>query len=166
MRTKPRTAIAIALLSGSLVLAGCSNTPAEQNMETDNKLDKIEDKMEDATAADTPAEWENERNAILKDLRDLRDNIDRKLARTNEKLAEKDLKPSERSEHEALKAELDREKTNVGALNERAEGATDATWNTSKAELRKAADDVQGWWARQKEKIDVETDSDHDKDGH
>ena len=48
----------------------------------------------------------------------------------------------------------------------KAENATDPNWNASKAELRQAADEVQGWWARQMEKIDVETKADNDKDGH
>ncbi len=166
MKTTHYPALAIAAITGSLLLAACSNSPAEQSADMEKKMDKIEDKMADSKVADSPAEWENEREAILKDLRDLRDNIDRKLARTTEKLASKDLKPSERTEQEAMRVELNREKDKVAAAITKAENATDANWNASKAELRQAADEVQGWWARQMEKIDVETKADNDKDGH
>lgn len=166
MKTTHYPALAIATLTGSLLLAACSNSPAEQNAEMEKKMDKIEDKMADSKMADSPAEWENEREIILKDLRDLRDNIDRKLAKTNDKLANKDLKQSEKAEQEALRVELNREKAKVAAAIAKAENATDATWSASKAELRQAADEVQGWWARQMEKIDVETKADNDKDGH
>lgn len=166
MKTTYYPALAIATLTASLLLAACSNSPTEQNAKMEKEMDKIEDKMTDSKLADSPAAWENEREVILKDLRDLRDNIDRKLARTNEKLTSKDLKPSERADQEALRVELNREKTKVEQTITKAENATDATWNSTKAELRQAADEVQGWWARQMEKIDVETKADNDKDGH
>lgn len=147
-------------------MAGCSNTPAEQRAETEKKVDKIEDKMADSRMADTHVEWEKERADILADLRDLRDNIGSQLSKVNVDLADKKLKPSVRKDKEAMKAELEREKTNVEGLVAKAENATDATWSSTKADLDKASNDVKGWWARFKENIDKKTDADNDKDGH
>ena len=158
--------MAIAVLAGGFALAGCSNTPEEQRVETDQKLDKIEDKMADSKMADTGAEWEKERADILADLRGLRDNIEKELAATNVALADTKMKPSVRKEKDALKAELEREKSNVENMIAKAEDATDATWSTAKADINKASDDVKGWWARFKDNIDKKTDADNDKDGH
>lgn len=166
MTMRPHHLLAVALLAGGFIMAGCSNTPAEQRAETEKKVDRIEDKMADSRMADTHSEWEKERADILADLRDLRDNIGSQLAKTNVDLADKKLKPSVRKDKEALKAELEREKTNVEELVAKAENATDATWSSTKADINKASDDVKGWWARLKENIDKKTDADNDKDGH
>lgn len=166
MTTRPHHLLAIAVLAGGFALTGCGNSPEEQKLEADKKIEKIEDKMADAKLADTPAEWEKERADILADLRGLRDNIEAQLAKTNVDLADKKLKPSVRKEKEALKAELEREKANVDGLVTKAENATDATWSSTKADINKASDDVKGWWARLKENIDKKTAADNDKDGH
>ncbi len=166
MKANRHYAITIAILAVSLLCATCSNTPAEQKQETDKKLNSIEDKMVDAKVANTPQAWENERNDILKDLRDLRDNIDKKLAETNVTLADKKLKPSVRRDKEALKTELAKEKDAVEGLVKKAENASDATWSTTKADIKKGSDDVKNWWTRLKENIDKETSSDRDHDGH
>lgn len=163
---RPHHLLAVALLAGGFTMAGCSNTPAEQRAETEKKVDKIEDKMADSRMADTHVEWEKERADILADLRDLRDNIGSQLSKVNVDLADKKLKPSVRKDKEAMKAELEREKTNVEGLVAKAENATDATWSSTKADLDKASNDVKGWWARFKENIDKKTDADNDKDGH
>ncbi|MBK8341617.1 MAG: hypothetical protein IPK99_17300 [Flavobacteriales bacterium] len=65
-----------------------------------------------------------------------------------------------------MKTELDREKNKVERLITRAEGATDATWTAAKAEIEQGAEEVKGWWARQKEMVDKKTTADKDKDGH
>lgn len=166
MRTTTSYALAIALVTGSCIFTGCSDTPAEQQKETENKLDKIEDKMTDAKLADTPKEWEKERADILEDLRELRNDIDDELNKVNVALADKDIKPSVRKDKVALKLELEREKANLEGMVTRAEAATDATWTTTRADLDKAANETKGWWARQKENIDKKTDADNDKDGH
>ncbi|MBK6752967.1 MAG: hypothetical protein IPG69_05125 [Flavobacteriales bacterium] len=158
--------LALFSFTGCLLLASCGTTPTEQKAETDQKLEKIEDKMMDASAANTQAAWENERTVILNDLRQLRDDIDRKLANTNEKLADTKLKPSDRNDHEALKTELTREKNKVEDLIVKAENATDATWSSAKAEIETSSEEVKGWWARQKEKVDKKTTVDKDNDGH
>lgn len=166
MRTTTQYTLAIGAFAGSLLFASCTNTPAEQKQETDKKMDQIQDKMLDATVANTPAAWEKERADILQDLRDLRDNIDKKLTETNVTLTDKKLKPSERTDAEALKAELTKEKASVEDMVQRAENATDATWSTTKADIKKGSDDVKSWWARLKENVDKKTKSDNDNDGH
>jgi hypothetical protein len=155
-----------AILFGSLLFVGCSTTPTEQKAETNKELNKIEDKMEDATVPNTQLAWEADRADVLEDLRDLRDNIESKLAVTNVKLAEKDLKPSDRKDQEAMKAELTKEKNIVEGLITKAENATDPTWESTKLEIRASSDDVKGWWARFKDNIDKKTDADKDHDGH
>jgi hypothetical protein len=166
MTTRPHHLLAIAVLASGFAPAGCGNTPEEQRAATDKKLDKIEDKMADSKMADTRSEWEKERADILADLRGLRDNIEKELTSTNVALADKNLKPSIRKDKEALKAELEREKSKVDGMISKAEDATDATWSTTKADINKASAEVKGWWARLKENIDKKTDADNDKDGH
>lgn len=145
---------------------GCTGTATEQRAETDQAIEKIEDKMMDSQVAATPAAWEKERADILADLRSLRDDIDARLAHTDLELADKKLKPSVRQDNVAMKAELEREKKNVDDLVTKAEMATDATWSSTKADINKASNEVKSWWMRLKENIDKKTDADHDKDGH
>ena len=45
MNTRPHHFFAVAVLAGGLALTGCSDTPAEQRSETENKIDKIEGHM-------------------------------------------------------------------------------------------------------------------------
>src|SRR5690349_6747881 len=128
---KRLTYFTMAAISLGLTLGCSNNTPEEQKQDTSEKLDKVEDKMVDANKdADTRAEWEKERSDVLQDLRNLRDDIDKKLNSTNEKLARTDLKASERRDEEAMKTELDREKGIVEGLVKDVEGASETTWNT------------------------------------
>jgi outer membrane murein-binding lipoprotein Lpp len=165
--TTPRSKkLLLAAFVGSLLLAACTNSPTEQKEETNKAIDKIEDKMTDSQMAGSTSEWEKERADILADLRGLRDNIGKDLAANKVDLADMKMKPSVREDKEALKVELKREKAKVDAMMVKAEGATDATWRTTKADLQKGAEDVKGWWARLKENVDKKTDSDNDNDGH
>ncbi len=163
LRNHPFTAV---ILASGLLFVGCSTTPSEQKAETNKELNKIEDKMEDATMANTQLAWESDRADVLKDLRDLRDNIESKVADCNVKLADKDLKPSERKHEESMKAELTKERDIVDGLIKKAENATDPTWESTKMEIRTSSDEVKGWWARFKDNIDKMTETDKDHDGH
>jgi chromosome segregation ATPase len=161
--------IILALATGLGLLCACSSpdTPQEQREDVNKKLDKVEDKMADAPSdADTRQEWEAERNAVLKDLRDLRDQVDRKLGEVNVKLARTDLKPSERTDHVAMKAELEKEKTAIEKLIGDVEDAREDNWNTVRLDMRRATDDLKSWWARFKDDVDRSTDADRDRDGH
>lgn len=167
MKLLTRALFITTALTGGVMLTRCSNTPEEQKDTMNEKMNKVEDKMEDAKMdAKTPAAWESERTSILNDLRDLRSNIDNKLSSTNEKLAGKGLKPSERKDEEAMKAELEKEKAAVDEQITKVEGADAGTWETVKADSKKASDDVKGWWGRLKENVDKKTSSDKDHDGH
>jgi F0F1-type ATP synthase membrane subunit b/b' len=165
---KTNLSIATGIAAVAFGLWGCSQSNPQEARDTmNNKLEKIEDKMQDAKVeAETPKEWVSERNDILDDLRSLRDNIDDQLAKHNVKLADKDLKKSERREHEAMKAEFEKEKGIVEGLVKNVEGATDATWATVKVDTRKTSDEVKAWWAKMKEDMDRKTDADKDNDGH
>jgi hypothetical protein len=159
--------VAGAISGLALLFTGCAeNTPEEQREETNEKLDKISETADNANAADTRAEWEAERNEMLTELRQLRHDIEDQLGKTNEKLARKDLKPSERTDTEALKAELEREKAKMDRLITDIENANETNWATIKLDTRKGADDVRTWWQRFKENVDRGTKADADKDGH
>lgn len=166
MNNPKNIALVVAAVAGSLTLWSCTDTPAEQSDEMNAKMDQVQEKMEDASAAPTLAAWENERNDILSDLRSMRDDIDAELGRCNERLAGKGLKPSERTDELAMQAELMREKTTVEELIARVEGSSEGTWVAVKEDTRKASEEVQGWWARFKDNIDKKTRSDKDMDGH
>jgi hypothetical protein len=164
---KRLTYAALAAVTLGLTLPSCSTTPEEQQEKTAESLDKIEDKMVDATQdADTRAEWEKERSDVLTDLRNLRDDIDKKLNDCNEKLARTDLKASERKDEEAMKAELEREKGIVDGLVKDVENASETTWATVRVDTKNASDKVKDWWTRFKENMDKKTDRDNDGDGH
>lgn len=167
MRTPNRPLLMATAIASTLFFVRCANTPEEQRDAMNDKMDKIDDKALDAqTEADTRLEWEKDRTAILDDLRDLRSNIDGKLAETNEKLAKKDLKASERADHEAMKAELTKEKELVEAQIAKVEGATPADWDMTRTEADRTRNDVRTWWQKEKEKVDQKTDADKDGDGH
>jgi uncharacterized protein (DUF3084 family) len=168
MNTLTNISLAVATVSLGLLYTSCSeDTPAEQRADMNKKLDKVEDKMADAPYnADTRKDWVQERNDVLKDLRDLRDEIDNKLASVNEKLASKDLKASEREDQTAMKTELEKEKTAVDGLISDVENAREDNWNTVKLDTQRASDEVKSWWARFKENVDRKTKADKDRDGH
>ena len=165
MNTYAQKGILITALIGSLIFMGCSNTPAEQQDKTDNKLENVKDKVNDMNA-EAGAQFDKDRKAVVDDLTDLRNNIDQKLTDTNDKLAKKDLKPSERTEAQAMKAELEQEKAKVDAEMAKVQSSTSETWNDVKAEANKTSDDVKSWWGRLKENVDKKTKSDKDNDGH
>lgn len=154
MRSLQLTLLALAAMCTSLLAVRCSNTPEEQRDRMNDKMEKIDDKMDEASKATTRQEWVEEKNAVAKDLRDLQMNIDDKLAKTEEKLAGKDLKAEERTKQEALRTELRKEKEAVATQLSSVESATDATWNTVRTDARKAMDDIKAWWSEQ-DKTDV-----------
>ncbi len=166
MKTNSFAVAGIAALTFGLW--GCAqNDPQEARDTMNNKLEKVEDKMQDANQeADTRKEWVEEQNDILEDLRDLRDKIDGQLATHTEKLAAKDLKTADRREHETMKAELDKEKGIVEGLIKNVEGSTDATWTTVKEDTRRTSEEVKAWWNRMKDDLDRKTEADKDGDGH
>ncbi len=165
MRTNITIAMGLALAFG---LASCAeNDPEDARNKMENKLDNVQDKMQETNReADTHEEWVEERNDILEDLRDLRDNIDNQLAKHTEKLADKDLKTEDRREHEAMKAEYEKEKAITEGLIKNVEGATNETWATVKVDTQRSSDEVKAWWNRMKENMDRKTDADKDNDGH
>lgn len=159
--------LAVAMSASTLLFSiGCSNTPEEQRERMNNKMEDVQDKMEDANKADTHQEWVEDKNAVAKDLRDLQTSIDERLAKTEEKLAAKDIKADEKREQEAMRAELRKEKDIVSTQLANVEGANDSTWNTVKSDARKSMDDIKIWWDKQEEKVDKKTGSDNDHDGH
>lgn len=165
MNNYAQKGIFLAALGGSLLLFGCSNTPAEQQGKMDSKMENVKDKMQDMDAS-TRAAFEADRTSITNDLKDLGDNIDNKLKEVNEELAKTDLKASERTDAEAMKAELEQEKSKVADEMTKVQNATAETWNDVKVEADKTTDDVKSWWGKLKDNVDKKTDVDNDNDGH
>lgn len=152
-------------LVGSLLFMSCSNTPAEQQDRMNEKMEDVQDKIDnmDASARST---FEADRKAVTDELLSLQDNIDNKLKEVNDKLAKTDLKAGERTEAEAMKAELAQEKAQVSTELDKVRNATSDTWTDVKAEANKASEDVKGWWEKLKDNVDQKTDADKDNDGH
>ncbi|HQV53580.1 MAG TPA: hypothetical protein PK735_00280 [Flavobacteriales bacterium] len=155
--------IMASLVAGSFLVVSCNNTPAEQRDEMNDKVEKIEDKAIDATTA---RDWQAERTEIMNDLRDLRTKVDNKLAEVNEDLANTDIKPSVKADKEAMKAELTKELNMLDEKIGNVENATADAWDMTKSDAENTSKEVKSWWETQKEKVDAETDADHDKDGH
>lgn len=162
----PTTLALATTLVGGLLLAGCGNTAQDQSEKMENKMEGVQEDLNETSAADTRADFERERNDVLNELRSMRDDIDSELARTNERLAKTDLKADKRAEHEALKVELVDQKGRVEVLIANVEGSQEGTWISVKETTRRTSDEVGNWWTRMKENVDKKTDVDNDKDGH
>jgi uncharacterized protein (DUF3084 family) len=162
----PTTLVLATTLVGGLFLASCGNTAQDQSDKMENKMEGVQEDLNETSAADTRAEFERERNDVLSELRTMRDDIDSELARTNERLAKKDLKADKRVEQEALKVELVDQKGRVEVLIANVEGSQEGTWISVKETTKRSADEVGNWWTRTKDNIDKMTDADNDKDGH
>lgn len=162
----PTTLVLATTLVGGLFLASCGNTAQDQSDKMENKMEGVQEELNEASAADTRAEFERERTDVLNELRRMRDNIDAELANTNERLAKTDLKADKRAEQEALKVELVDQKARVEGLIANVEGSQEGTWISVKEETKRTSDEVGSWWVRTKDNVDKLTDMDKDKDGH
>jgi len=169
MTTTLKSFLIATALSGAVLLPGCSETPAEQAEDTSATLSKI---AEEAAARESNSllEWKKERNAILTDLRDLRDGIDKDLNDCNTELAKKDIRSIERTRQQTMKDELEKEKALVEGAIASIEGiSTDANEterNTVKVKAEETRSAVRIWWEKRKEGFDRATRQDHDNDGH
>ena len=147
-------------------MASCGNTAQDQSDKMENQMEDVQKDLNEVSTADTRAEFERERNDVLNDLRQMRDDIDKELSNTNERLAKTDLKAEKRASQEALKAELVDQRTRVEGLIANVEGSAQGTWISVKEETKRASDEVGNWWMRTKDNVDKMTDMDKDKDGH
>lgn len=144
---------------------GCSNTAEDQADKMENKMDKVQDDLNDASEAETRAAYERERSDALDRLYNLRNNIDTELANVNERLAKGDMDAEKRGEQQALKAELETQQAEVGRVITSVENSAQGTWVSVKEEARSSAEKVEGWWERTKQNFDEMTESDKDMDG-
>lgn len=154
-----------AMIATTLGTAGCGSTPEDQRETMNSRMEKVQDEMEDAASAEDHEAWVSERNDVLKELRDLQVDIDENIARTEEKLADKDLKAKDRPEHEAMLVELKKEKAIVDDQTAAVESGTVDNWNVVKSDARRSMDDIRIWWDKQKDRVDASTDADKDGDG-
>jgi len=162
----PTTIVLATTLVGGLFLASCGNTAQDQNEKMENKMEDVQDDLNETSAADTRAEFDRERNDVLNELRTMSNDIDSELARTNERLAKTDLKADKRAEQEALKVELIDQKGRMDVLISNVEGSQEGSWVSVKETTKRDAAEVGNWWTRTKENVDKKTDADNDKDGH
>jgi outer membrane murein-binding lipoprotein Lpp len=151
---KTTTTLLIATtIAGGMLLMGCSNTAADQADKMETKMDKVQDDLDAAAAAETRSAYERERADALKKLYAMRENIDHELALVTERLATKDMKADKRAEQEALKVELEDQHQEVGRIIGKVEGSTQGTWISVKEDTRSAAEKVEDWWNRTKENV-------------
>jgi outer membrane murein-binding lipoprotein Lpp len=150
-------------IAGGLLLMGCSNTAENQAEKMENKMDNVQDKLDDAAEAETRAKYESERADALDKLYDMRDNIDRELVKVNERLATKEMKADKRAEQEALKAELENQRTEVARVITHVESSQQGTWISVKEDTRKASEKFEDWWDRTKDNMEDATKSDKDR---
>ncbi|MFZ1331257.1 MAG: hypothetical protein WAR83_03670 [Flavobacteriales bacterium] len=163
MKTIKSNLLMASIVAGSFMVVSCNETPAEQRDDMNDKVEKIEDKAQDAMG---DRDWESERNEIREDFRDLQTKIDNKLAEVNEDLTKTDLKADVRAKKEAMKVELIREKDMIAEKMRNVDGATNETWDMTKSDVENTKRDIDSWWEKQKENVDVKTDADNDNDGH
>ena len=159
------TLLLVTAITGGMLITSCTNTAPDQAEKMENKMDNVQEKLNEANEAETRAAYESERNDVLEKLYTMRNNIDQKWASVNEDLQAKNLKADKRAEKEALKAELESNKVEVAALITKVENSAQGTWIDVKAETREASDKVDGWWERTKDNVDEMTKTDKDQDG-
>lgn len=165
MKTPDRLLLAGTMIC-SLLLTACSNTAEEAQDKMENKLENVQEDLNEATEAETRKAYEADRNDVLTDLRGMRDDIERELGALNERLLSKDLKNEKRTEQEALKAELESQKEEIGYLITRVEDSDQGTWISVKEDTRSLGDKIEARWNKMKDGVDKQTDADKDKDGH
>lgn len=164
MKTTSTLLLATTMTAG-LFLSSCTNTAEDQAAQMEQQMDKVQEKMNEANESDTRAAYERERQDALDKLYRMRANIDEKWADVSERLKTKELKAEKRAEQEALKAELELQKVEVGGLITKVEASMQGTWIEVKEETREASEKVEGWWERTKDNVDEKTKSDKDHDG-
>jgi outer membrane murein-binding lipoprotein Lpp len=158
--------IIIAAVLGAPLLIGCSsNTPEEQSKEMQERMNDATEDLDDA-AAKAGQELERERIALVQELQDLRNSIEKSLNDTEKDLADKDIKAEDRTKAENMKVELERELKVVDDAIADVRKADKTTWEEVKLRGRNTVNDVEAWWKRQKENVDRNTDADRDSDGH
>ena len=144
-------------IAGGMLLMGCSNTAEDQADQMEGKMDKVQDDLNEASGADDRAEYERERNDALDRLYNMRGNIDKKLLDVNEKLTTKDMDAEKRAEKDALKAELEKQQTEVARLIDKVENSAQGTWINVKEDVRSGSEKMEDWWERTKDNMDGST---------
>lgn len=143
--------LGVAGLIAALTLAACnSGTTAEQ-------MDRQADRA--------MAEFEENRHAAVDDLRDIRVRLDQRLEAIEIKLQDPSLTDADRQLWEARRAEARAHVKRVDDDLARVQGATTTVWEDVKQGVSNTAKDVGNWFEEQAEKIDRNTDADHDNDG-
>jgi hypothetical protein len=147
------------MLSGMLI-AGCG--PAEQAENTKEKVDSGIEQLND----DLRADLEKDKAELTADLERLKVRTETKILNFDERLRDDKLTPAERKELEDARKELKGQLTRIEVATSNVGVATRDSWLEVKDATDKVVDDIDGWFARQAEKMDKKTDADRDGDGH
>lgn len=145
--------ISTAVVGAFLSFTACSDAPKN----ADQMEQKVDNAMEEMRAG---------KEEVGRELRDLREKLAVELTKADERLKDPQLKPEERAEWEAFKADVNNQVDRLDGKLDDVDAVTAEKWEAVKADTRKTADDVGNWFERQAEKIDKKTDADKDKDGH
>lgn len=161
MRTRPF--ITAAVIGGALLFTSCGRDPGE---ETERVDEQKQENAEEMAKADDSQEWMKERNEAVRELTDLRENMNNRLTREQKRLADGIKNAERRAECENHIKELQANIAQIDASLTRMNATTGTDWSTMKGEMRTMKDSTDNWFKRQSEKIDRNTDADGDKDGH
>ncbi|MGV3636371.1 MAG: hypothetical protein ACO1NQ_01865 [Flavobacteriales bacterium] len=160
MRTKPYF-LATLLLSGGLLVA-CGT---EAGKETERVNEQMQENRNEVSRADDTEEWMEEREEARKEMSNLRERLNDRLIRERKDLADGIKNAEKRAETERHIAELEQNIARIDAGMVSYDASNKDTWNQVKVEGRKAMDETQSWWDRQKDWVDAKTDADNDGDG-
>ena len=146
---------------GLLLGIGCTKT-----------ADRVDDTLQDAEKKidldmnRAMKQLAEDKRVIAADLRELREDIDVRLGRLDQKLERENTKPAERAEWRQERAHLMEQRVRVEKALDRVTDADTDTWMDVKNAVNKDRDEVGTWLEQEAEKIDRKTDADADDDGH
>jgi predicted nuclease with TOPRIM domain len=155
---------AMITLTGALLISCAENPDIDASPGSADTV--VLGQADDGTSRETMAAVAEERQKMTGELRDLREDVEDRLEKVNERLARTDLDASTRKAvEEERKALIDLRDRIDGSLRD-IEKADDTTWTNIKAGVRNTVNDVEAWFKKMGEKVDKETPADRDNDGH
>lgn len=132
----------------TLLLVSCSNEPEDKQ---DRMEDNIQSVQEDIREVDTSdmEEFEKDRQDILKQLRDLRADINDDLSDAELKLVEEDQQEDDRINNERLHKELQQQRTLVDRQIETVENANMNDWQNVRSGSQDALTEADLFYTRE-----------------
>jgi transketolase len=162
---KTNSLLAAACLSGMLLATSCGTDKGDITAKTTDQLQETRKDLGEARA-DSRESWQEERDAAVKDLRDLRSTLENRRTREQKRMDDRITDTKKRAESAALITELNTNIARIDASLAKLAASTATDWNNANDDARKTSEETRSWWSRQMENIDKKTDADNDKDGH